>query len=293
MRQRHHFVPQFYLREWYRAGADGFLVYFRDERGALQLRKRTARSIAFIHNLYSVLPDGLNFRKFPSNHIETDFFAPLDNAASVIHRKLVDTGINEISTEDRWVWSLFINSLMERSPQRIDELKNLAAKFPQEAVEKLKSRNPTGTISQRLQTIVENIDIEAAARNAVLEALTQYIVDENFLRYVIEMQWLTIDLPEGQNHYLTGDTPVIINGGGSTAPIYILSLALSPRRLLVMHKDTPEFDAQFILQMALHHSIAVVKQTKRHLVSSRVLADSDHIKYERIVSKVLCAALCN
>jgi len=287
-RERHHFVPKFYLKKWYEPGKNGFWLYFRNELGNLWIHQgRSAKSIGYEDNLYSLLPDGLTSYKSVSNELEHGFFALVDNTASVVHEKILNHGVTALSANDRINWAIFVNSLIERSPSRLRDIKSKAAGIPFKVISELEQRSPSTTLQPAMQAIVDKMDSTAVVHNTALSVLVHYIVDEPFIRYVTEMEWLTIDIPKGKDHFLTGDTPVVINAGDSTTPIYMLSIAISPRRLLIMHKRSPEFDIQLCKIMAVCHSSMLTKQTEKHLVSSKKLTDSGNLKYNRIVETML------
>ncbi|MBD9356464.1 DUF4238 domain-containing protein [Methylomonas albis] len=274
---KHHFVPKFYLRAWYDCDGMGFWLYTRNKAGNIVLKRRPAKSVAYVNDLYSFKPVGLPFlSQTSSDELERNFFSNIDDAAALIHQKLISSNINSLSVDDRRVWSLFINSLLERSPKRIAEIERSVNAA--EIIEDLVRRRP----SLQLQEILNNLDIGAVVRNNLLTALINYIFDEQFIEYLTQLCWSTFDLPDGE-HFLTGDSPVVVNGGLSDKPIHLLSIALSPRRLLVIHTSDPNFDENFINQIAVMHSIQVTTQTEKYLVSSRKVIDGLHIKYEQVV----------
>lgn len=285
--QRHHFVPRWYLEAWREPGTPGFWLYYRDPRGHIRLKKRPAAAIGYVDNLYSIKPDGLNFRKTISQEIEERFFAPIDAAACDVHRKIAANGVTALSHEDREVWALFVNSLIERSPRRLAEIEAQAAGIPDETIAEFKRKWPESALRPEMAAMLARIDKKAVVENGVRSAMTRYIFDSEFLKYVAAMEWLTIDLPSGQDHFLTGDSPVVINGGGQQSPIYLISMALSPGRLLVMHKKALEFNQDFTAMLAQMFSLLIVQQTQQHLVSSQELQDSQHIKYTKIVQSIL------
>lgn len=284
---RHHFVPQFYVRTWYESDCDGFCLYFRDKQNRIRLWRRSARAVAFVHDLYSLQPDGLGPRESSSDELEKNFFSRIDSAAGAIYDKLLSSGVTSISAEERPVWALFVNSLLERSPKRIREIESKASDVLDKSIAELERRwrNPSTWPAMKASLLTMNKT--AAARNAALTSLTSYIVDQRFIEYVASMAWQIIELRVGADHFLTGDTPIVVNAGGSAAPIYMLSMALSPRRLLVMHTEDKAFDVDFFAMLAMGHNIVITKQTEKYLVSSRELADSHHIKYTRIAAEML------
>lgn len=275
---RHHFIPQFYLKAWH-DGRDGFWLYSKNKKGHLFLRRRPAKSIAYIENLYSLRSEGLfHLPESTSDRLEQCFFSPLDNSASIVHRKLMTAGINALSMEDRCRWALFLNSIMERVPSRIRDLESRVQ--TDETLDRFRQRWP-------LSELPGQIDLEAIKRNAILSALVDFIVDKPFIEYVSKMVWQTVDFPEGPDHFLTSDSPLLVNGGQGGAPILVMSIALSPQRLLIMHKDDNEFDGDFVATLAHMHNALVAMQAEKHLISSRQLVDSRYIKYTRVANELL------
>lgn len=286
--QRHHFVPQFYLRYWYEPGKDGFWLYFRNGAGRISLKQRPAGSVAYVENLYSIVPDGLNFRTSVSQEIETKFFACVDDAASRVQEKLVKYGLASLTDDDRRSWATFVNSLLERSPKRIRALQESTAGLLDTTIARFEQAHPGSVPAPRMRAILARIDKAAANRNAILSSLTAYIVDPAFIEYVAAMRWVLVDLPAGSDEqFLTGDSPVVVNGGTGEMPVHVLMIAVSPGRLLVMFKSAPEFDDDFIGRLAMSHSILLVQQTERYVMSSRQLSYRSRIKYARVVDQLL------
>lgn len=275
---RHHFIPRFYLKAWH-DGQEGFWLYGRSATGHLFLRRRPAKSIAYIDDLYSLRPEGvLPLPESNADRLERCFFSPLDRLASIVHKKLITDGVNALSMEDRCTWALFLNSLMERTPSRIKELESGIQTG--ETIELFRHKWP-------LSELPDKIDWDAIKRNAILSTLIEFIVDEPFVEYVSKMVWQTVDFPEGPDHFLTSDSPLIVNGGQSSTPVLVMSIALSPQRLLIMHKNDSEFDGDFAAKLAHLYSALVAAQAEKHLISSRQLVDSNYIKYTRVANELL------
>jgi len=285
--QRHHFVPQFYLREWYALGCDYFYLYKRNPRKQLHYHERPSKAVGFETDLYTINPDGLNFRSTKSHQLEHDFFALIDSSASLVHQKILTSGIQPLTEQDRNSWSKFISSLLERSPNRIRQLSELAATGIEETLASLKSEMPKMVARPTFSAVLSAIDKQALARNLALEKITSAINDDHFIHGIASMKWVVITIPSGEDHFLTGDTPLVVNGGGIKDPIYTLSLAISPKSLLVIYKDAPEFDDDFLKILSALHNAVLTNQTQSHLVSSRTLEDGFFMKYRKIAETML------
>lgn len=124
-------------------------------------------------------------------------------------------------------------------------------------------------------------------RNSVRRALVKYISDGAFVEYISQMRWATVDIAVDGEHLITNDKPVVVNGCSGSNPVRCLSIALSPRRLLIIHGDTEEFDDHFVRTLTAIHNVIVVQQAERYVISSRELKDGPHTKYSRVVQEFI------
>lgn len=277
---RHHFVPRFYLRAW--SGEQGQLwVYGRNRAGELYLRRRPDKAVAYVEDLYALRSEGVHpALEYVPDAIEREFFSHIDNNAAVVHAKLVAQGPAALSSTERETWALFLNSLLERCPRRLAELQ----KTLPEVIEESKRTWP----ANRLGPGFENVDWAAMAHNNLLCALGAYINDREFIDYLAKMEWRVVCLKEdSEDHFLTSDAPLVVNGGLPGSPIKLLSIALTPKRLLVIHSAASEFDVEFLATLAMMHGFQVTKQAEKHVFSSKKLTDSKHVKYFKGVEGLL------
>lgn len=282
--QRHHYIPQFYLRKWYVPGKKEFWLYCHNS-GRITARLRAARSVAYCKGLYSTIPEFLGIKPTVSDEIELKFFSPLDSVASNVHQKILSSGVASLIPEERWIWSVFVNSLLERSPTRISQVKEVARKIVDNTILNLRSRITESRSEASYPW--EMLNLEAVVNNTVLGEMMKWISDGETVHHLYGMCWTVTRLREGKNHFITGDTPVVINGGGNKKPIHLVSLALSPNTLLLMHsRDSDTFDDEFIKNAAILHTPLIAQQTKRYLVSSRELLDEGNVKYRRILHEI-------
>lgn len=283
--RRHHFVPKFYLETWHQADGLGVWLYYRNKNGGLSLRRRSAKSVGFTDNLYLLKADGLPFSK-DSDDLERRFFGTIDSSASLVHKKFLSSGINTLSSDDKVTWAVFMNSLIERSPDRINSFENASDDVFDKAFLKFQEQWGASDSWPKIKTLLESQNKNIAIRNAVLTGLIQYIIDKPFIQYLSQMVWQTVGLPEGLDHFVTSDIPVVINSGSEREPIYIMSIALSPTLLLIMHKDVQEFDQEVIIKLAMLHNYFMAKLAKKYLISSRELKDGRFIKHLQIAETV-------
>jgi hypothetical protein len=276
---RHHYVPQFYLREWRDEDRKGVWLYKRNTANQITLRRRSPKSIGYVEDLYSLKPE----TKWPvlnydADAIEKNFFSLIDDAAASVHQKLISSGVNSLSSQDRLDWALFLNSLIERNPKRISEVEQgySGEEIKQQLIERWGKSE-----------VFENIDISAIQHNAIRSALAYYIADGTFVSYIANMRWATIQTTIEDEHFLTGDTPLLVNGGMAGNPIHLLSIALSPQKLMILHTDSEEFDEDFLRRLSFLHNIGIVDITQKYLISSRELKDAACTKYLKAINERL------
>lgn len=277
--RRHHYVPRFYLKMWRAPDGKGLWLYSRDKGGGVSAYRRSPKSVGYETDLYSLKPEtpysALNSR---ADIIERDFFARIDAAAALVHQKLLVSGVKSLTGEDKAVFALFLNSVMERGPRRIEEIERL------DSPEMIRDE-----IFELLgcPDFLHGIDWSAIHRNSILRALVDYISDATFIEYISQMRWATVDIAHDGEHLVTGDMPILINGGSDSQPVHCLSIALSPKRLLIAHGESEEFDKRFIRTLAAIHNVIIVQQAERYVISSRELQDGPHTKYSRVIREYI------
>ena len=227
----HHYVPQFYLRQW--AGADGGVWRYRREPSGLITERAVApKGTAFEPDLYAVVDAG-EFRPPHDPHIiETDFLSPIDNAAAPILKKLNESSPSPLDDAERTAWALFMNSLNERSPTTLGWRDQAAPDAAAQTVAHLRSMGTTPESRERMELILARMDVEQMARNSVRQFMVNEIRDPKVITYLKGLTWVVIGR-EPERPFITTDRPLLVNvvGPGPTT-IHVLSMALSPTKLL-------------------------------------------------------------
>ena len=260
--RRHHFIPQFYLKAWYEAKNSGFWVYTKTPKGELVAQKnKHAKSYCFEEDLYLLKPGGNSLVSNDADVVEQEFFLVIDTKASNIHNKLLLTGINSITAEDRINWAIFMLSLQLRSPEAM-------LLFVEQMGEKLL-----------------NLDnFEQFVRNAYLSNLPAMMLKPGAVEYIANMDWSIVKLPaEKEEHLLLGNNPLLNMPYDERAPIQVLSLAISPKQLFVMTVKDEEFDEGFCKLLPIYYNLNVIKQSEKYIISFKQLQDETHLKYKKMV----------
>jgi len=118
---RHHFIPEFYLRQW--AGLDERLFWYYRPYNRVVVSARHPSAIGFKEYLYTI-----NSKSNPQI-IEKEFFSNLDNDAAIVLNRLntLGTGLviikhHHLNDTQRRDWTWFIQSLHLRCPHSLTEI---------------------------------------------------------------------------------------------------------------------------------------------------------------------------
>ncbi len=213
-KRRHHYVPQFYLRNFVNPHANG-KIWVYAKRGD-RLVAASPRDVAVEKDYHTVTRnDGVKDR-----HSIEDTFADLENRAAPIVQKILSR--QPLSDEDREIFVVFVAQLLLRVPARRDEtgrmmasmLEHMAKTFASEResfhadyrrFQKETGNNSTVDVEEIRQFILsEDCELKvnsAAALGTSISALAA--VTDCLLR----MHWVFLRR-RGRFQFLTCDNPV-------------------------------------------------------------------------------------
>ena len=232
--RRHHYTPQFYLRQW-ASGSDRCVwQYTRQTSGSIKEKRVAPKATGFREDLYTVERVGISLPADQPDIIEKTVMSRVDNDAANVLNKLRSGSVASLTKGDRKAWALFLNSLLERTPDKLARNDEIARELATKVIEDAYSKFATTPISrERIDRALRNFDPTAAARNTVRAAMVKEIVADDFIAYVTNQSWCVIGAPNGFE-FITSDHPLIVNFGDvEQRPIHWMSIALSPTELFV------------------------------------------------------------
>jgi len=145
--------------------------------------------------------------------------AKIDDQAAVIHRKILDFGVNALTEAEREIWSVFIICMIERSPKKIERYKSLA-KLDDHIKELLKKHPNMASIIEK-----SNLNMQAVRDNIILKFMVEKIFDSEFSRSISQMSWTVAQVSMPGEHFVLGDNAVVINNGAvDDEPLYFIRL---------------------------------------------------------------------
>ncbi|MDZ5602298.1 DUF4238 domain-containing protein [Pseudomonas sp. RP23018S] len=276
---KHHFIPKFLLRKW-QDDSGRLWVYKRSDGGGISLRKGAPKSVAYVENLYTIRPEH-KLSKPASDEIETEIMGRLDDQAAIIHKAILDRGLDSITLEDRYMWSVFIASIIERSPQRLQMYKEQAS--VQEVIKELNGLYPGA------EALVDRFgfDIDAVVNNTVLNFMVDRVLNSDLACDIYNMQWLIVQNNIPGEHFVLGDHALVINNASAVdEPLYFLRIAIAPDKLMLFAYNQSALDDDFISTLAATYNIMVVEASLRYIIASRELVDGQYTKFSRILNEM-------
>lgn len=276
---KHHFIPRFLLKEW--QDENGCLwIYQRNDGGDISFRKGAPKSVAYVENLYTIYPEYRGVQE-PSDKVEKEVMAKIDDQAAIVHRKLLDFGLDALTEEERYIWSVFMVCMIERSPKKIERYKSLA-KIDDYVDELLKTHPNMANVIERT-----GLNIQAVSNNTILKFIVDRIFDSELAKSISRMSWAIVQTDIPGEHFVLGDNVVVINNGAvEDEPLYFIRLAISPNKLLILTYDSSTLESDFAGVLTIVYNIDVISKSEKYIVSSRELKDETCTKFSKIIKEM-------
>lgn len=222
----HHYVPEFLLGAWH-SGADNKLAQYSWVPKGLDIQRYTAKAVAKQVHLYS----STSASGERDNRVEKDYFGPeIDNKAAPVVRRLIDMGVDGLSSDQREVWARFLVAQMVRVPSMLQYFATFAEREFTEGAKAIASQPGRASFLE----YARNNEPHAGA-NAAVGMLETVIEDEKLNSALLNAKWRIFQPKNSKFDLLVGDNPLIMLGGMSDN--FIAALPLGPRTLFCAASD--------------------------------------------------------
>jgi len=234
---KHHFVPAFLLREW-ESGSDKKLSSFHWINNKLLHKRYKAKHVAKELGLYAMRDE----HGGRDNVLEREFFArQIDDAAAVVHRRMIDSGLGALTVEDRVVWGRFVIAQMLRVPRMMTLLKSRGAEVFRKELnanpaeyEELRTDADPATLSE---WVGAHLSI-TTGDNFALAALPSIVESELLHDVMRKATWGTINPRRSQHDLLIADHPLLYIGTMETNFLVILPICPRIAFVALSHDET-------------------------------------------------------
>jgi hypothetical protein len=182
---RHHFVPQFLLRNW--ASNGRFVSYYfpEDAAGVIENERATVASACQITDLNVFFGVPKSQRDFP----ETKFFTPrVDTPAASALDVILKKGIVALTSKQRFDWARLLVSFGVRTPETLQQMgpREVTRAF---ALVEAAAKGPVQ--DEQKVTALIHANMERYKRNFPLHAAMELSTDPEKLTAVEAMTWWT------------------------------------------------------------------------------------------------------
>lgn len=271
---RNHYLPQFYLRQFCdRSGK--VLRTFRGTDDLLHEKRFVPKGTGYELDLYTLNGGGALFPARKPDLIERDVFGPIDNNGAAAFAHLLNAPPSQLSEVHKGHWAAFVNSLLERHPQRIRERDLRAERVGRETFDALKTKFQGTSASGR--DLSDLVDVENLARDMHREFLVGELQNPKSIEYLRSLNLVKIALDPNPNMcFVTGDDPVVVNAGRPW-PIQFLSIALTPDTLLFGQNQSELPDKETLLNLCLIHNLELFRQCE-YVFSKDPLEDNELLR---------------
>ncbi len=276
--KKHHYVPAFYLAAW--TGDDGRISIFQNFGGRIHRSRHTPKHTGFEYHLYSY---SQAFSAKDRADIETTFFQRLDDVGALIVRKII--GYEEISDEERILWTQFVLSMRVRTPDNVAKIKAAGSEYlvrnldaGQSDYEKARSSDDperfVDWVELKYPGLIENIGV-----GQIPKISSSPRVMSNFAAF----DWYVVDIEKSSKALLSSDRPCVFTSG-LDKPDCIVALPLSPRHAFFAFRSGSKAQERLMaasvneLVRSLNDSVVAQARERVYAKSSEDAPDSFLIK---------------
>jgi len=227
--EKHHYIPEFYLRWW--TGEDGRLDrYTREYRGKMMVRRSFPSETGFVKKLYESPGENPELR----NWMETALFQRIDSRAARVLVKLNSDPVPNLSIEEMSAWSIFIRSLHHRTPDGIEKFRQSGQREWLEALDKARNLYPRLRGQNDPETFEEYRKLHTSAQvdKMILRVLPSILFSERVGIFLNGLHKKVIDTWGATPEFLISDALLAMTNG-LQIPGGHYAIPLSPRRIMV------------------------------------------------------------
>ena len=286
-KQKHHYIPEFYLKQW--AGPDGRLVEFcRRYQNRVVARPTFPGGTGYTPGLYSIP----NAPPHVENVFENSFLNIADGLASqslaiMLNDKYVPTGKEKIA------WTRFLMSLLYRTPEGVARSVEMIRKYyEEESLEELRKVYTEMKRPEDPDTPEEYIKLNSAdmTSRSTIRHLMDITESERVREKIMEMQWHLGRFDGTKHRMLTSDRPIVMTNGIAFPDSHMV-IPLSPTHLFIATNTTDE--ANKIKSLAKNGQIVsimndrIVRQARKFVYAT----DDSQLRFieNRLGQKIPCS----
>lgn len=227
--QRHHYIPEFYLKQWADPKKNGQLYEYCRRHQGVEARPTHPAGTGYVRGLYTF--SDLNGED--RNFLEDVFLLRADDGASVALQRLLKRDLN-LDVELRSAWSRFIMTLLYRNIEAIQRLQTTIATGLLSVHSELKAvwdtarREDDSATFEEYAAAMQSRDMQ----QATLTLLRRIMDSKRVGQFLNNMAWDVLTFNRLRYPLLTSDRPYVITNG-LDKPTGHLVMPISPNSIFV------------------------------------------------------------
>ena len=218
---KHHYVPQFLLRQWLTDAFPTRIHVFTVRSGKLISKPRSPEYTGYEKDLYALTHESV--AGLGKQDLEEKLFKPIDSDAATALWKIRD--LTTLTPHEHRSWTIFLCSLRIRQPDVLDFMRTDAVKhFRRTLAEQDRETLADGWesteswVEKRAPGFVENFG---------LSQVSAMIEHPEVMKAFGELSWWTYRFKPTDPKLLLSDFPLHFEGG-ITTPHFFISLPIAP-----------------------------------------------------------------
>jgi hypothetical protein len=264
--RKHHYIPEFWSKRW--IGSDGCAErYTMPAHGKIVCYRKPPSAIGWRASLYE-----LPAYKGTLSNFEVTFFRKIDQRASDLFDKIEHANNISLSEFETVSFSLFIVSLLHRSPAAIvlleSSTKTTLDKLLIDLREKYQSIRGNGD-PEIFEDFYDHYDDIKKLSN-LSNVFGTLILSENIAKFISNLHWFKLDLSSSKFPLLLSDDP-LIRTNGIAKPDGHIALPISPTQALVGVYERSffnEISSNSATKLARLMNIQTVESAREFVVAS-------------------------
>lgn len=229
---KHHYIPQFLLREWSETTSDKKIEVFRRDLAGLPSSRRTPKFTAYEVDLYALSQQGVG--SIEKNAVEKQFLRRVDGDAAHVLQKMKHQSIVNLDQDDRINWARFLMSLRIRQPDIVSQLRVEASEGLTAALNTEPERYDEIAGVEDPSTLLEWAEVHypGLVENFGMTFFHELIDNEDIGRKLLSMIWAYVDLSSQDHDLILSDHPCIFTRGIDD-PNLIVALPIGPKEAFI------------------------------------------------------------
>lgn len=225
--RRHHFIPEFYQRQW--IGEDGKIERYEHLHNRIARRRVPPKSAGFREDLYRFPNEDLD--EWQAQSLETIILQSHDNAAAKALQSLTEDRSALRDYKVRRDWAVFLRGLLLRTPFQMSATLASMEKLwsdvdVSDKYAELRLPSMPATADEFLKSLNPNI-----AKETAFKIFMNLMGSDALTHHIVSMPWRIIDCSASDHKVLLSDHPVIL------VPLRTdfgqIAMPLSPTQILV------------------------------------------------------------